>query len=85
MRSAYTLHAEDDDFGQAGTLYRQILSPADQEHLVSNIVDHMSQGVERVILERALKLWYQVDSDLGTQIAHGLGIEMKWPLPASAG
>jgi catalase len=84
MRSAYTLHAEDDDFGQAGALYRQVLSPMDQEHLVSNIVGHMSQGVERVVQERALKLWYQVDSDLGVRVAHGLGIEMMWPLPASA-
>jgi catalase len=44
----------------------------------------MSQGVERVVQERALKLWYQVDSDLGARIAQGLGREMMWPLPASA-
>ena len=54
MRSAYTLHAEDDDFGQAATLYRKVLSPTDKEHLVSNIVGHMSQGVERVKQARSV-------------------------------
>src|SRR5579859_4103397 len=45
VRSAYTLHAEDNDYVQAGNLYRQVLSNTDQDHLVSNIVGHMSQGV----------------------------------------
>lgn len=83
MRSAYTLHAEDSDFGQAGTLYRNVLSPMDRDHLVSNIVGHMSQGVERFIQERALKFWYQVDSDLGARIAKGLGLEERIALSAS--
>lgn len=83
MRSAYILHSEDDDFGQAGTLYRKVLSPTDRDHLVSNIVGHMSAGVERFILERALKLWYQVDSDLGARIAKGLGLEVESALSAS--
>jgi catalase len=84
MRSAYTPHAEDNDFVQAGNLYRDVMTEIDREHLVHNIVGHMSQGVERLIQERALKLWYQVDSNLGMRIALGLGIEMLWPLPASA-
>jgi catalase len=82
MRSAYTLHSEDDDFGQAGALYRKALSPTDRDHLVSNVVGHMSAGVERFIQERALKLWYQVDSDLGTRIAKGLGLEVESALSA---
>jgi catalase len=83
MRSAYTLHSEDNDFDQAGTLYRKVLSPTDRDHLVSNIVGHMSAGVERLIQERALKLWYQVDSDLGARIAKGLGLEVEIALSAS--
>ncbi len=83
MRSAYILHSEDDDFSQAGTLYRKALSPTDRDNLVSNIVDHMSAGVERFIQERALKLWYQVDSDLGARIAKGLGLEVESALSAS--
>jgi catalase len=75
-RSAATLHAEDNDFLQAGTLYRQVLSPTEREHLVSNLVGHMSQGVGRAVQERSLKLWQQVDRDLGEQVARGLGIEI---------
>lgn len=74
VRSAYTLHAEDDDFGQAGTLYRKTLSATDKDHLVSNIVGHMSQDVERQVQERALKLWHNVDHELGERIAKGLGL-----------
>ncbi len=81
-RSAYTLHAEDTDFIQAGTLYRKVLSQVDQEHLASNIIGHMSQGVERHIQERALALWRQVDKDLGEQIARGLGVESLTPARA---
>jgi len=84
MRSAYTLHAEDDDFGQAGTLYRKILSTIDKDHLVSNIIEHMSRGVERTIQERTLKLWYQVDNELGMRIAQGLGLEEKSRLSTPA-
>lgn len=74
MRSAYTLHAEDDDFGQAGSLYRDVLSATDRDHLVHNIVTHMGNGVERFIQERSVNLWKQVDNDLGTRIAVGLGL-----------
>ena len=74
VRSAYTLHAEDNDFGQAGTFYRTVLSQTDREHLASNIIGHMSQGVETPVQERSLKLWHQVDADLGIHIAKGLGL-----------
>jgi catalase len=78
MRTAYTLHAEDNDFVQPGNLYRHVLSDTDRDHLVSNIVGHMSQGVERFIQERTVNnYWYQVDPDLGARVAKGLGLEIK--------
>jgi len=84
MRSAYTPHAEDNDFVQPGNLYRHVLSETDREHLVNNIVTHMSQGVERFIQERTVKsYWYPVDPDLGARVAKGLGLEIK-PEPAAA-
>jgi len=85
MRSAYIPHAEDNDFVQPGTLYRQVLSQTDREHLASNIVGHMSQGVERAVQERALKLWQQVDQDLGEQIAKGLGFASPSALSIGVG
>jgi catalase len=44
-RYAYNLHAEDDDFGQAGTLVRDVLDDAERDRVVSNIVGHASQDV----------------------------------------
>ena len=39
-------------------------------------VRHLSQGVERVIQERAVNdYWTQVDPDLGARLAEGLGLE----------
>ncbi len=75
MRSAYTPHKDDDDFIQPGTLYRQVMSPTDRDHLVGNIVWHLSQEVERFIQERAVKSYlYPVDPDLGARVAKGLGL-----------
>jgi catalase len=84
VRGAYTLHTEDDDFGQPGTLYRKVLSPADREHLANNIIGHMSQDVERFIQERAVNLWYKVDQELGEKIAQGLGLASKTAQAAPA-
>ena len=55
MRTAYVAHKDDNDFIQPGTLYRQVMSPTDRDHLVGNIVGQLSQGVERFIQERAVK------------------------------
>jgi catalase len=38
VRRAYTLRAEDDDFGQAGAMVRRVLDDAARARLVSNIV-----------------------------------------------
>ena len=75
MRTAYMAHKEDNDFIQPGTLYRKVMTPADRDHLAGNIVWHLSQGVERFIQERAVNdYWAKVDPDLGTRVAHGLGL-----------
>ena len=74
MRTAYKPHAEDNDFIQPGNLYRDALSDTGRAHMVGNIVGHMSKGVERKVQERAVALWYQVDKDLGTRAAQGLGL-----------
>jgi catalase len=78
MRTAYVAHKDDNDFVQPGTLYRQVMSPTERDHLVGNIVGHLSQGVERYIQERAVKsYWSPVDRDLGARVAKGLGLESR--------
>jgi catalase len=77
MRAAYTPHAEDDDFVQARSLYRDVMSETDRQHLVDNIVTHLSQGVERFIQERAVESYLApIDPDLGARVAKGLGLKI---------
>lgn len=84
VRSAYTLHAEDNDFVQPGNLYREVLSPIEREHLIGNIAKHMRQGVERFVQERALALWMKVDHELGTRVAQELGLWNMVAQPSGA-
>jgi catalase len=75
MRTAYVPHKEDDDFIQARMLYRQVMSDADRDRLVGNIVSHLSQGVERFIQQRAVDEYLKrVDPDLGARVAKGLEV-----------
>ncbi|MFE9258883.1 catalase [Streptomyces sp. NPDC006879] len=69
VRAAYTLRAEDDDWGQPGTMVRQVLDDAARERLVSNVGGHLKDGVSRAVLERAVQYWRNVDKDLGDRIA----------------
>jgi catalase len=72
VHAAYEPHAEDDDFGQAGTLWREVMDDVDREHLVDNIVDHLSQDVSPPVLKRAIEYWTLVDADLGARVASGM-------------
>ena len=73
VRAAYQPHAEDDDFGQAGTLYRTVMDDAAKERLVGNIAGHLGDGVVEPVLGRALDYWRNVDADLGARVAKALG------------
>src|SRR5271156_6812515 len=72
VRKAYTLRAEDDDFGQAGTLVRRVLDDAARARLVSNIVGHLKDGVSEPVLARTFEYWRNVDKDLAERIAAGM-------------
>ena len=72
VRSAYTLHAQDDDCGQAGTMVREVLDDAARERLVSNVVGHLLDGVTEPVLQRAFEYWRNVDKDLGDKIEAGV-------------
>ena len=77
-RDAYEKHAEDDDFGQAGTLYRDGMSETDREHLVTNIAGHASDRVSSEMQKRVVAYWACVDPQLGARVAAGLAA----PAPA---
>ncbi|MDB5898189.1 MAG: catalase, partial [Ramlibacter sp.] len=68
VRSAYTLHEEDDDFGQAGTLVRQVFNDAQRAALVDQVAGSLLGGVRSPVLERAFAYWTSVDPDVGRRI-----------------
>jgi catalase len=73
-RYAYELHAEDDDFGQAGTLVRDVMDDTDRAHLASNIIEHAGAGVSPDVQRRVVEYWTNVDGALGARVADGLGV-----------
>jgi catalase len=74
VRSAYALRAEDDDFGQPGTLVREVMDDADRENLAGNVAGHLSQDVTPAMQQRALDYWGRVDATLASAIAAKLGV-----------
>jgi len=73
VRSAYAKRADDDDFGQAGTMVREVLDDEQRERLVSNVAGHLCQGVSDKVLARAFEYWKNVDADLGARIEQAVG------------
>jgi catalase len=71
-RTAYTLRRDDDDFGQPGTLVREVLDDAARERLVGNIVGHLLKGVSEPVLVRAFEYWRNVDKNLGDAVEAGV-------------
>jgi catalase len=68
VRSAYTLRSDDDDWGQANTLVRQVMDEAARERLVSNVVGHLRNGVSKEVLDRAFEYWKNIDKEIGDKI-----------------
>ena len=72
VHTAYTLRADDDDWGQAGTLVREVFNDEERDRLVDNIVGHLLDGVSEPVLERAFEYWRNVDRDLGDRVEKGV-------------
>ena len=73
-RHAYTL--VDDDFVQAGDLYRKVMTGQDRINLVNNIVGHLKRTQTRIQL-RQTALFYKADPEYGRRVAEGLGLDAK--------
>lgn len=68
VRSAYTLHAEDDDFTQPGTLVREVFDDAQRQRLVETVSGSLLGGVEEPVLSNAFQYWKNVDQSIGERI-----------------
>ncbi|GAA2189682.1 MULTISPECIES: catalase [Leucobacter] len=77
VRTAATLHAEDDDFGQAGTLYREVFDAAARARFLETITGAVGGVQSPEIRERAIGYWSQVDAELGAALRRNLeaGVE----------
>lgn len=68
VRAAQTLRTDDDDFGQAGTLVREVFDDAARDRFVDTVAGALSQGVSEPVLQRAFWYWSQVDAGIGARI-----------------
>jgi len=72
----YPFGHPNDDFVQAGTLYRKVMSDQDRDHLIGNIVDHLSKAQKRIQL-RQTALFYKADKDYGRRVSEGIGLDVN--------
>ena len=73
VRSAATLHSEDSDFGQAGTLYREVFTDAAKARFLDTITGAVGGVQSPAIKERAIQYWTNVDAELGAKLRANLG------------
>lgn len=67
VRQAYILHADDDDWTQAGTLIRDVFDAAARDRFVDTVAGALD-GVREDVLGRALQYWKNVDAEIGQRI-----------------
>ena len=72
-RHPYTL--SDDDFFQAGELYRRVMTDEDRDHLIGNITSHLCNARKYIQL-RQTAIFYKADPDYGSRVAKGLGLDV---------
>lgn len=72
-RHPYTL--SDDDFFQAGELYRRVMTDEDRDHLIGNITSHLCNARKRIQL-RQTAIFYKADPDYGSRVAKGLELDV---------
>jgi catalase len=65
-----------DDFVQAGNLYRKVMSDEDRDHLIGNIVTHLCKAKKDIQI-RQTKIFYKADPEYGRRVAEGLKLDMR--------
>ena len=73
-RHSYT--HPNDDFFQAGELYRRVMTDKDRDHLIDNITSHLCNAQKRIQL-RQTAVFYKADTGYGQRVADGLGLDVK--------
>lgn len=66
-RHAYELRADDDDFGQPGTLVREVFDDEGRDEFVKTVAGALD-GVVEPVLSNAFQYWKNVDPVIGQRI-----------------
>jgi catalase len=67
----YERHPEDDDFVQAGALYR-VMSEEGKNHLIDNIAGQLACVSRNDVVERSISYFRKADADYGERIEKAL-------------
>jgi len=65
-----------DDFVQAGDLYRKVMTGTDKDHLIGNIVAHLGGAQKRIQL-RQCAIFFKADAEYGRRVCEGLGLDLR--------
>jgi len=65
-----------DDYFQAGELYRRVMTDEDRDHLIGNITTHLCNAQKRIQL-RQTALFYKADQEYGKRVAEGLSLDIR--------
>jgi catalase len=68
VRAAYSLHPEDDDYGQPRTLINEVMDQAARDRLVANVAGHAGECKRPEVLERVFTYWRNIDKTIGDRI-----------------
>jgi catalase len=68
VRAAYSLHPEDDDFGQANTLVNVVMDSAARDRLVETVSGVLARLHRDDVLRRAFDYWRRIDNEVGERI-----------------
>jgi catalase len=74
VRAAATLHAEDDDFGQAGSLVRDVMDDAARDSLVATLAGQWLSLTRDEVKERFFEYWANVDATLAGRVREAVGL-----------
>ena len=79
VRAAYTLHPEDDDFGQANTLINKVMNDDARDRLVDTVSGILAGLRRDEVLQRAFEYWRNIDKTAGDRI-HAATLDKRQPM-----
>ncbi|UCH88418.1 MAG: catalase [Thermoplasmata archaeon] len=66
---------QNDDFVQAGELFRKVMTDSERDHLIGNIVSHLVNAKKELQI-RQTAIFYKSDTDYGTRISNNLELDL---------